>query len=378
MTIEQQPHGVPASVTGATAANTERYRLVIVGLGSQGAGIADEVVTLGHDLVGAVDIAPKAGRNVREFTTVAAMPELIVSDDLEGTLRRTVPDLVILAPALPLDPILEMAGVALDLGIDVLTLQQDVLSRDDRWAAAVDARARVGGASLMASGVQDVWWVQLPALVAASSLDVTRVRIGSEVSLEQLSRAIGEEIGVMLSHDEFAEFAAATADYPSVLGAPMVEAARRMGLGAGPVSKRIAPIFPGEPYEWRAGGITIPVDRSCGFTETIGFTTDRGIRFEGTIAVQPKHPDDARDELRIDGRPDIHLVLPKFPGHEITNTSLIARIPDVIAAPPGVLFAAEMPPPRHQLSRRWQGVADPPSDSARSHFPTPTTDQGDS
>lgn len=338
--------------TGTTAADTRAYRLVIVGLGSQGAGIADEVVALGHRLVGAVDIAPKAGRSIREFTTAPSMPELTVSDDLEGTLRRTAPDAVILAPALGLAPILEMAGTALDLGIDVLTLQQDVLSRDDGWAEAVDARARAGGASLMASGVQDIWWVQLPALVAASSLDITRVRFSSEISLEQLSRAIGEEIGVLLSHEEFAEFARATADSPSVLGAPMVEAARRMGLRAGPVSKRIVPIFPGEEVEWRAGGVTIPSDRTCGFTETVSFTTDRGIVFEGTVAVQRKHPDDACDELHIDGRPDLHLILPKFPGHEITNTSLIARIPDVIAAPPGVRFAAEMPPPRHQLPRR--------------------------
>lgn len=328
-----------------------RYRLVVVGLGSQGAGIADEVVRLGHELVGAVDIAPKAGRSIREFTTASGMPELLVSGDLEATLRSTAPDLVILAPALALEPILEMAGVALDLGINVLTLQQDAFTRDDRWALPLDARARAGGASFMATGLQDIWWVQLPALVAASSLDITRVRVSSEISLEQLSAGIGEEIGIGLSPEEFAGFAIATADYPSVLGAPMVEAARRMGLRAGPVSKRTEPTFGEGPYEWRAGELTIPAGRSVGFVETVGFHTDQGIVFEGTVAVQPKEPEEARDELHIDGRPDLHVILPRFPGHDITNTSLIARIPDVITAAPGVCFAAEMPPPRHQLPR---------------------------
>lgn len=329
-----------------------RSRLVIVGLGSQGAGIADEVVALGHEIVGAVDIAPKAGRSIREFTTEPRMPDLLVSDDLEGTLRSTAPDLMILAAALPLEPILEMAGTALDQGINVLTLQQDTLTRDDSWADAVDRRAHAGGASFMGTGMQDIWWVQLPALVAASSLDITRVRVSSEISLEQLSAGIGEEIGIGLTEAEFAEFAVATAEYPSVLGAPMVEAARRMGLRAGQVSKHTVPTFAGGPYAWRAGGVTIPAGQSSGFVETVGFTTDRGIVFEGTVSVQPKEPEEARDELHIDGRPDLHVILPQFPGHAITNTSLIARIPDVIAAPPGVCFAAEMPPPTHQLPRR--------------------------
>ncbi|MDJ1372262.1 hypothetical protein [Gulosibacter molinativorax] len=330
------------------------YRVVTVGIGAQGARIAELLHHVGHEILGAVDIGDKVGKPLAEFIEGEDVPDVAVTEDLFTLLDglETKPEIVVLTPALSLERILDMAGQVLDRGINVITLQQDVLSRDDSWATGMHERAVRGGASFMASGVQDTWWVQLPALVSASSLDITTVRLTSEISLQALSAGVGEEIGVPLSAEEFAAHTEATKDVPSVLGAPMVEAARRMGAVAGPVSKETVPIFADATYEWGLAGTTIQPGQTCGFVETLSFETDRGIRFEGIVTVQPIEQDESKDSLDVIGMPTHHLEYRPFPSYEITNVALISRIPDVVNAEPGMLFSAEMPVASHQFTRR--------------------------
>lgn len=344
-----------APITPAVSGpNLDTYRVITVGLGAQGARVAELLVEVGHEIIGAIDIGDKIGKPLSELIDGAHVTDVTVSDDLFGLLDSLSdrPDIVVLTPALSLERILQMAGQVLDRGINVITLQQDVLTRDDSWAREMQERAVRGGATFMASGVQDTWWVQLPALVAASSLNVSTVRLTSELSLQQLSAGVGEEIGVPLNPEAFAAHTESAKDTPSVLGAPMVEAARRMGAIAGPVTKTVEPLFADAPYEWRAGNTTIQPGHSYGFRETVRFETDRGITFEGVVAVLPIEEDEAKDQLDVIGTPNLHLEYQPFPGYEITNVALISRIPDVVTAAPGILFPAEIPVANHHYSRR--------------------------
>lgn len=354
MNTNQHGEVVVASLDSETHHNPDTYRVVVVGIGAQGARITELMCQVGHDIVGVVDIGNKVGRRLNELVPGEKVPRVTVTDDLHGLLDRLDldPDIVVLAPALGLDAILEMAGRILDRGINVITLQQDVLSRDDAWAIDMHRRAVTGGASFMASGVQDTWWVQMPALVAASSLDIRKIRITSDLSLQQLSSGVGAEVGVPLDPEAFKLHAEATRDVPSVLGAPMVEAARRMGATAGPVSKVVEPIIAESDYVWELGGITIRAGETCGMVETVRFATDRGIEFEGVVSIRPIPSDDAADRLDVFGTPEHHLEYRPFLGYDTTNVALISRIPDVIHSEPGMLFPAEMHAPKHHFSRR--------------------------
>ncbi|GAA3881983.1 dihydrodipicolinate reductase [Leifsonia kafniensis] len=329
------------------------YRIVLVGLGSQGAGIASILCELGHELVGVVDIGAKVGKSLGELITAPRAPDIFVSGSLDALLDSLVekPDIVVLSLALDLEPILDLAASVLDRGINAITLQQDVLTRDHAWADRMHERAMRGGASFMASGVQDSWWVQMPAMVAASSLDISTVRITSVLSIEQLSKSVGEEVGFPLTPEEFSRHAQGQKDYPSVLGAPMTEAARRMGLITGIVTKDVEPVIADRTFHWEAGNMPIDQGMTTGLVETVAFETDRGIRFEGIIKVLPIAIEEAFDSLDVIGTPSHHLVYKPFPGYDITNVALVSRIPDVVRAEPGMLFPAEMPAASPQFSR---------------------------
>lgn len=332
-----------------------RFQVVLVGIGVQGSGVADLLCDLGHDLVAVVDVGDKVGRRVSDFTSSVSVPELTIQETLPEALNKLhrVPDIVAITASLPLDALLAMAGLTLDRGINVITLHPDAFAPDSDWAPALHDRAIAGGASFLATGVQDTWWVQLPALVASSTVDLKSVRIISSLSLEQLSPTVGRMLGVGQSPAEFESKAApALLESPPTLGSPLLESARRMGLASNEIKRELEPVLGEKPYDWPAWGSVIPAGRVVGIRETVSFGTDEGIAFQGIIEVLPISHDETADELHVIGVPEHHLKYQPFDGHAITNVALAARVPDVVRAAPGVLFSADLPPASHQR-RSW-------------------------
>lgn len=334
-------------------ADQPKYRIVAVGLGAQGSGIVDMLCDLGHDLVGVIDVGAKVGQPVSALTTSSSVPELTVRATIGELLDSLAepPHIAAIAASLSLEALLDMAGGLLDRGINVITLHPDVFARDDSWAKTLNERAVAGGASFLATGVQDSWWVQLPSLVTSSSVSVDAIRIVSTLSLEQLSPTIGDMLGVGGTPEEFPAQAEKVLSAPAVLGAPLAEAARRMGATASVQVRDVQPVIAELPYRWDSAGVTIPAGRVVGTRETVSFDTDRGIRFDGVLEVLPITKEETADELHVRGVPDHHLRYQPFCGLEITNVALVARVPDVVAAAPGVLFSAELPPASHQFRR---------------------------
>lgn len=140
------------------------------------------------------------------------------------------------------------------------------------------------------------------------------------------------------------------------MGGPMTEAARRMGLTPRTVQHDYTYQLSEYPVELDNGRIIEP-GQATGTYETVRFVTDEGIEFEGVIQVVPIPVDEAGGALEISGNPDLHTEYRPFPDEELTNNGLLNRIPDIISAPPGLHFSAEMPKARHQLPRIQQ-VAD--------------------
>jgi 4-hydroxy-tetrahydrodipicolinate reductase len=261
------------------------------------------------------------------------------------------PHLVVAAAAVPLQAMLDLAGEVIDRGIDVITLHQDLFSYGASWTPDLHARAVAGGATVMGTGIQDTWWVQLLTLAASGVDAITKITLTNVVPLETLSWGIGEEIGVALSSEEFEAHVRTTAEHPSVIGAPLVDAVQRMGAQAGPLTKSVEPVFGADPYVWSAAGRVLHPGETQGAIERVTFDTDSGFRVEGIISVLPGGAETATGEITIEGVPTTRVAFGPL-SKDSTNTALVSRIPDVISAPPGVIFARDLAPARHQFRQR--------------------------
>lgn len=85
--------------------------------------------------------------------------------------------------------------------------------------------------------------------------------------------------------------------------------------------------------------------------DTTIFATAQRIDVIGNFYVTFLYPGEtATNRWLIDGAPRIDMVTTDFPGDDITAAVVVNRIPDVIAARPGVLCVDELPEGRYRHS----------------------------
>jgi 4-hydroxy-tetrahydrodipicolinate reductase len=87
--------------------------------------------------------------------------------------------------------------------------------------------------------------------------------------------------------------------------------------------------------------------------EVIGFSDrDTAVTAEGPVLSLElsgrlyRESESDVNEWRVAGEPSLHLLNPAVDTRLTTCTQLVNRIPDLLAAPPGLLTVAELPAPR--------------------------------
>lgn len=323
-------------------------RIAIVGLGQQGTGIAALAVRHGFDLVGAVDIGAKVGTAVRDHVADAAA-DALVHDSIAALLASTAVDAVILAATVSRAQTLDLAREAMTAGVSVLTLHSDLFEPDPSWARDLDRLGRSTGAGFLSTGVQDAWWVHTPALAVASTVAPRRVHVVHTVDVNGLSAQVGREIGIGLSREEFAARDDDAGELP-IIGAALREAARLIGTEPIAGTVRYEPVIAEVETLWASAGAVLSPGRVIGVTEICHTETSAGIDFDSELVTVILRPGAvASDVLTVDATPPLRLVHSPFPGTQITNVAIVARIADVLRAGGGVHSAASLPAPRALL-----------------------------
>ena len=329
-------------------------RAVVYGVGAMGSIMAGLMLDKGCEIVGAVARSPeKIGRDLGDVAGLGRETGVIVDDDPERVLGgRTCRRRRRLGGQLPERHVRPLQRVP----------PPRHQRRDDRGRGrlSVGNRARArnrarphredGGATLAASGAQDVFWMHLVGclLGAAHRID----------SVEGRCSWNADDYG------------------PEVAG--------HVHLGETPGGVR--PV----PGRARLAGLRRRGRRSRPSLPTLGFTTclgslerHPGRRRRRHLVAQPRTDDPGRtrarrhrcrddrdrrgpdllvrdgrprvrggesdaNEWHVRGDPPLELRNDRVPTRVITCTSVVNRIPDVIAAPPGLITLDRLPRPRYR------------------------------
>ena len=326
-------------------------RIGIVGLGLQGTGIGELLVEQGYRLAGAVDVGAKVGRPVSDYVA-GAEAEAIIHGSVPDLLSSGHFDAVVLAAAIDVQQTLDQATAAMAAGVNVLALHADLFEPADAWANELNQMGIRTGASFLATGVQDTWWVHMPAVAAASTRNIRSITVRHLVDINGLSAQVGREIGVGLSPAAFSSAAGTVEGQQPVLGSPLREAARKLGLTPGDLNTTTEPVVATEKVWWESAGQWLSPGTVIGVEETTRFSSDAGISFVGTLRTVPLQGGEVpSDLLLIDADPELRLEHSPFPGGDITNIALVARIPDVLEAAGGVQSASKLPPARYRIRK---------------------------
>lgn len=325
-------------------------RIAIVGLGGQGSSIARLALDLGYVLLGAVDLGEKVGRPISDLIDHPRAPDTAVRSSIDDVIASAgAPDVAVLSALVPTEQNVAIACGLLDRGINVLTLDANLFEGEGPFAQRLDAAATAGGASIAVSGMQDTWWVHLPAVAAAANHQITRVGFNDFSNCARFPRDIGiYEAALGLRLDAFDAWAQPHLQAPPLQGAPLRECARLMGLTPRDTTFEIHPITQDEPADWFAAGVIIPPGDIVGARYLVEITTEEGPVFTGDLRFQVRPADvPSTYAVTISGDTEITVQVPATAQWLYVPLGLVRRIPDVIAAPAGLARMHTLAPSRY-------------------------------
>jgi 4-hydroxy-tetrahydrodipicolinate reductase len=148
---------------------------VVVGLGHHGALLARQIADRGYALVGAVEVNDLVGKDLP--TIISGAAEGSVVHPAPAAALAAKPEIAVIAVTVPLDVLVSISREFLAAGVNVVTINPEFFDTAQDWKAELDAVGRQTGATLLATGVQDTWWVQMPAVAAGASSEVTRITV---------------------------------------------------------------------------------------------------------------------------------------------------------------------------------------------------------
>ncbi|MEO3977810.1 dihydrodipicolinate reductase [Streptomyces sp. CAU 1734] len=337
---------------------TESPRIAVHGLGAMGLEIVRILHRRGADIVAGI-VRPGSGKDGRDLGELAGVTGLALParGDAGRALRETRPDIVVVAVSTYLDETqYEIFSTAIRSGANVITLAEEMLhpfATDNPLARDLDALARRHRVTVTGTGHQDAYWVNLIGVLAGSTHDLGSVTGRLSWNVDDFGRAVAEQQQVDSTTGEFTRRQAA-AERPPTFGHYSLHAlAEVLGLTPdGAVETAAEPVIARRDTPCGALGTTVARGRLLGRTDIDTLRTAQGVTL--SISSQGSVYGDGESDFNewrladTSGKPTLHLRNSELDTAHTTCATLVNRIPDVIAARPGIVTVAELPQLRHR------------------------------
>jgi 4-hydroxy-tetrahydrodipicolinate reductase len=328
-------------------------RAVVYGVGEMGVLLTRLLLEKGVDIVGAVARSRnKVGQDLGEAAGLGRRLGVTITDEPGALLDDACPDIAVMAVCSTLEAMAPHFRTCLSRGVNVVTLEEETFypwRTSPTLAAELDTLGRSNCATLTASGAQDVYWSLAVSALMATAHRVDGVRGRSTWHGDQYGPEVAERLYIG-ENPEAASYAAAASGWGAMIGRTTLEAlAAFVGLSPIDWEAAVTPVVAAEGVYSDRLNRTIAKGAVLGMAETVKVQTAEGIGLEFEMAGFVHAPGQTLvNEWWVDGEPDLHMLNDDWPGRMITCATVVNRIPDVIAAPPGLVTVDRLPLPRYR------------------------------
>jgi 4-hydroxy-tetrahydrodipicolinate reductase len=324
--------------------------VVLVGVGFMGKLTARYLAEKNYAIAGVIARTSHVGEDLGVVAGLPAPLGVTVSTSLDEVLRSGDVDIAVVTTSSDMASLVEVAEPCLRAGVNVVTISEAAFhARSAGEAGArLDALAKEHGATVLATGVQDIFWLNSPAMMTGACQRIDGIYGVSSVNLDVYGPALVSQYPLDLSPAEYEEHAARAGKNSDLIpfsGIALEALAEKMGLTPTHRTTRHEPIYDSVDIRSESLGRTIAAGRTCGVTEIYDIETAQGIALKVQFVEKLNRPDETQAiRWEIKGEPDLSIVVDNFPGEAVTCATLVNRIPDVIAAAPGFLTSGDLPP----------------------------------
>ena len=327
-----------------------KIRLVSMGLGPIGLAVARLALAKQRfELVGAIDPDPdKAGRPLTDLLGTDVGTEVVVGSETGAVLEQTQPDAVFHCTSSFLPVIVEQLTEVASAGINVVSSAEELLVPDlqhPELAERIDAAARLGGATVVGTGVNPGFVLDFLALVASAVCDdVQRVRGVRVVDAGTRRLPLQRKVGASLTPEKFAE-QEKTGRFGHIgMRESVALVGRAVGFDLDSIEQTLEPVLATQAHQ--TPHLLVEPGQVAGI-HNVGYGKNNGdVVVELDLSMYVGAPD-PRDEVILSGNPNVHLKLEGgVPGDQATAAMLVNTVVQVVAAEPGLKTVADLPAPR--------------------------------
>ena len=341
-----------------------KLRIAQYGCGKMSVYTMRYAMEKGADIVCAFGRSPhNIGKDIGDIAGVGKTGVLVQdSKDAAAILKEKKPDACIITTA---SLMRDLEGPLLDCaesGVNAITIGEEAFypwNSSYHTTHRLDALAKRHGCTLCGSGYQDVLWGNLIATIAGATHTIKKITGKSSYNVEDYGLALAKVHGAGLSIADFEkEIAAADTisdaerqaliDQETFLPSYMWNVngwlCAQLGLTVKTQTQRCVPQIHHSELRSDTLQMTIPAGHATGMSAVVTTLTEEGIAIEAECIGKVYAAGEFDQNVwTIQGEPNTEVIINRPATVELTCATVVNRIPDLIAAPPGFTTTDRMP-----------------------------------